>query len=242
MNVKNPEERLNSLWGLIDRQHNEVITSHVVGKRVLDIGCGYGSLTEYLRINGYDAEGIDSDKESIRIARRLFPQASTRLGRAEDLMGSHSAELYDTIVLKDALHHLVGEGDVVASLENFRRLLVPHGRLVILDPNPTPLLRTARRIIGHVDPEVALNQAHEILGKSGFVIENASFYEVLGLGLSGGYVGPRLVPDVWLLNQTVAGANHWASRFVNAVGLGRVLCLRYVIQARKVEPTGGATQ
>ena len=166
MKVKNPEDRLKSLWGMIDRQHNEIIVSHVLGKRVLDIGCGYGSLTGYLHTMGYDAEGIDSDEESIRSARRLFPQASTRLLRAENLMGSHTGKLYDTIVLKDALHHLVGEGDVVASLENFRRLLVPHGRLVILDPNPTPLLRMARKIIGHVDPELGLNRANEILGKS----------------------------------------------------------------------------
>ena len=79
-------------------------------------------------------------------------------------------------------------------------------------------------------------------GKSGFAVENISFYEVFGLGLSGGYVGPILVPNVALLHKAVAGANRWASRLVNAVGLGRVLCWRYVIQARKVEPAGGATQ
>src|SRR5262249_24976110 len=85
MRIQNPEKRLASLWGLIDRQHNEQIAAHLRGKRVLDIGCGYESLVAYLQEQGYDAHGIDADSESVTVAQRLFPHTDVRLGRIEEL-------------------------------------------------------------------------------------------------------------------------------------------------------------
>ena len=60
------------------------------------------------------------------------------------------------------------------------------------------------------------------------------FYEILGLPLSGGYVGVRLVPNLAFLNSSVAGLNRLASAAANGLGLGRWLCWRYIVHADMV--------
>jgi SAM-dependent methyltransferase len=230
MNIAAPHRRLDSLWGLIDRQHNELIARHLVGKRVLDVGCGYGSLVEYLRLSGYDAQGIDFDPASVETAHRLFPEAAVRLENAET-MEHYSAGAFDSIVLKDALHHLVCEGNFRTSSQVFRRLLVPGGRLVILDPNPMWILKAARCLAAHDDVEVSPKRAAAELHQNGFEVGEVEFYEILGLPLSGGYVGVRLAPNLAPINGAVAALNRLASSAANHLGLGRWLCWRYIVHA-----------
>ena len=230
MFIRNAHERLSSLWGLIDRQHNALIASHLTGKKVLDVGCGYGALVAYLESRGFDAQGVDFDRESVTVAHQLFPEARISLANGENLdeFPSHS---FDSVVLKDALHHLVCEGDFAKAAGTFRRLLVPGGRLVILDPNPTWLLRLARSLSAHQDVEASPARALEVLRDNSFTVRGMEFYETIGLALSGGYVGLRLVPNISLLNKTVAACNQGVSWLVNRAGLGRWLCWRYVIHA-----------
>ena len=233
MKIEDPHRRLASLWSLIDRQHNELIARHLAGKRVLDVGCGYGSLVEHLRLSGYNAQGIDFDPVSVEAAHQLFPQAPVSLEDAETLE-RYPAGSFDSIVLKDALHHLVCEGNFRASSQVFRRLLVPGGRLVVLDPNPMWILKAARLLAAHRDVEVSPKRAATELRENGFAIRGMEFYEILGLPLSGGYVGVRLVPNLAFLNSSVAGLNRLASAAANGLGLGRWLCWRYIVHADMV--------
>jgi SAM-dependent methyltransferase len=229
MKIANAPDRLSSLWGFIDTQHNQLIASRIVGPRVLDIGCGYGSLVDYLGSQGFAAEGWDRDPESIAVARRLFPTATVRLVDAEDpgLVDYR----FDSVVLKDCIHHLAGEGDVLAAFRNIRLLLKPRGRLVILDPNPMWLLRVARKLARHLDPEASCDFTLRLLNEQGFEVKGVCFHEIIGLPLSGGYVGVRLVPNWRPLNRMIAAANGALSRVANRMGLGRAVCWRYVIHA-----------
>ena len=230
MKIPDPHERLKSAWGRIDRQHNELIEARLVGNRILDVGCGYGSLVGFLSARGYRAEGIDFDSVSIEVARHLFPTAAVHLENAETLKRYPTAS-FDSIVLKDALHHLVCEGDFREACNSFRRLLVPGGRVVVLDPNPMLILRLARRAAAHQDVSVGPDQAFAVLRDNGFEVRGLSYYEILGLPLSGGYVGIRLVPNWAPVNAGLAGLNRVASSLVNALRLGPVLCWRYIIHA-----------
>jgi SAM-dependent methyltransferase len=230
MKITNAHERLRTLWGHIDRQHNQLIAARLVGKRVLDVGCGYGSLVQYLQSQGYQAEGIDFDQVSVEAAHRMFPSAAVHLENAES-MERFSPASFDSIVLKDALHHLVCEGDFRSSSLMFQRLLVPGGRLVVLDPNPMWILKMARRIAAHHDVEVGPQRALTELRQNGFEVRGIAYYEVLGIPLSGGYVGLRLVPNFAPLNSAVAGLNRLASSMVNGLGLENHLCWRYIIHA-----------
>jgi SAM-dependent methyltransferase len=230
MKIADPQERLMTAWGRIDRQHNELIAARLAGNRVLDVGCGYGSLVSYLGSRGFQAEGIDFDPASIEAACKMFPGAPVHLENAETLE-RYPAKSFDSIVLKDALHHLVCEGNFRGSCETFRRLLVPGGRVVVLDPNPMWILRLSRRVAAHDDVSVDPQRALSVLGDNGFEIRGIDYYEIFGLPLSGGYVGVRLVPNWPFMNAGLAGLNRIASSVVNAFRLGPQLCWRYIIHA-----------
>jgi SAM-dependent methyltransferase len=196
---------------------------------VLDIGCGYGSLVNDLVSRGFQAEGWDRDPESVAVAHRLFPHAPVRLVDAEapDLVSYR----FDSVVLKDCIHHLAGEGDVRMAFGTIRGLLKPQGRLVILDPNPMWILRIARKIASHLDPEASCAFTLQLLDQEGFDVKGLAFHETIGLPLSGGYVGFRLVPNWRPLNRFVAAANASLSRAANRMGLGPAVCWRYIIHA-----------
>ncbi len=233
MKIENAHERLKSTWGVIDAQHNQLVASRLMGKRVLDVGCGYGSLCAYLRAQGFDAEGWDYDPESIRVATELFPNGGAKLVAVDgDLPAAPGA--FDSIVLKDSLHHLAGEGDIEKGFANIRALLKDGGRLVILDPNPTAIVRFARKLVSHIDPEAPLDLALEVLKKERFEVKSVDFYETIGLPLSGGYVGIRLVPNWSPLSHLVAAANERLSKAATALGLGKSVCWRYIIAADKL--------
>jgi len=230
MHVENAHQRLKSLWGRIDRQHNELIASRLMGSRILDVGCGYGSLVSFLIELGYRAEGVDYDGANIEVAKEMFPKANVRQANGEDL-ANYPDQSIDSIVLKDCMHHLVGEGDVQKAFRMFRRVLVPKGRIIILDPNPTLIVRAARMLVSHKDPEASLECTLHILEESGLQVKGVDFYETIGLPLSGGYVGPRLVPAIGPIEQTIALLNKWLSKAANGTGLGKVVCWRYIVYA-----------
>jgi SAM-dependent methyltransferase len=210
-----------------------LISSKISGTKILDVGCGYGSLVNFLTELDLMVEGIDHNEHSVEIAETLFPSARVRLSGAEYLDESRYGT-YDTVVLKDCLHHLVGEGDLDRSFKGIRRMLKDNGRLVIFDPNPILLLRLGRKLIFHRDTEVTLALALTILEKHKFRIKEVSFYELIGLPLSGGYVGVRFVPNMKFLNSTIAFLNDLLSKAINTIGLGRYFLLRYLICADKI--------
>jgi SAM-dependent methyltransferase len=235
MKINNPQQRLKSLWGIIDRQHNRLIASKLSGRRVLDVGCGYGSLVNYLTEQGFEAEGIDDDEKSVSTAQAVFPGVKVRLENAESL-DEYPSSSFDSVVLKDALHHLVCEGDFQVSSKTLRRLLKPGGRLVILDPNPMWILKTARKLSAHDDVEVDPKLALRLLEENSFQPLGIEYFEMIGLPLSGGYVGVRFVPNIGVLNRAVAGLNTGVSKLAGQIGLGPNLCWRYLIHADAVSP------
>lgn len=234
MNITQPYERLKSLWGTIDAQHNELIRQRVRGKRVLDVGCGYGSLVAYLSSHGFEVDGWDHDPESIRVANRMFPSIKVE-HRDLEHEANVSPARYDTIIFKDSMHHVMGEGDVHRALEATRTLLKPNGRVVVLDPNPMWILRTARRIIGHIDPEAPRDAVTAVLAEHGFAVGDVDFFETIGLPVSGGYVGPRLAPNFSVVNKLVAWTNKLASTTAVRLGIGPHVCWRYILHADRIE-------
>ncbi len=71
-----------------------------VGGTVLDVGCGPGALTAYLRSDGADVSAIDPSPTFVDAVGERFPTVDVRLGTAERLP-------YDTGVFDAALAQLV---------------------------------------------------------------------------------------------------------------------------------------
>lgn len=95
---------------------------------VLDVGCGPGHWTHYLRGAGVDAEGIDPVAGFVESARATYPTVSYRLGRAEQLDVADAS--LGGILSWYSLIHLPPE-EIDAPLAEFARCLSPGGSLVL---------------------------------------------------------------------------------------------------------------
>jgi 2-polyprenyl-3-methyl-5-hydroxy-6-metoxy-1,4-benzoquinol methylase len=92
----------------------------VRGKRILDVGCGGGSLVHALCDTGASARGIDSSSEAIRICReRSIPAIAGDLSSSE-LDGVR----FDAITAIEVIEHVTSP---TAFLERIRDLLEPGG-------------------------------------------------------------------------------------------------------------------
>ncbi|MFO7190618.1 MULTISPECIES: class I SAM-dependent methyltransferase [Thermocrispum] len=95
---------------------------------VLDVGCGPGHWTHWLRLQGVKVAGIDPAQEFIAHARQHYPDADFRLGRAEHL--DHADGSLAGILAWYSLIHLPPPciPDVLAE---FARALKPNGGLLL---------------------------------------------------------------------------------------------------------------
>jgi SAM-dependent methyltransferase len=93
------------------------------GERILDLGCGDGTLTEQLVASGADVVGVDASPEMVRAAAaRGLP---VQLGDAQDLPFADAG--FDA-VFSNAVLHWIRDQDAV--LRGVRRVLRPGGRFV----------------------------------------------------------------------------------------------------------------
>ena len=108
------------------------------GKRVLDVGCGGGILTESLAAQGANVMGIDAAEAPISVAKLHRYESNIQVEYAlttiEELEAT-SPEPFDVITCLEMLEHVPDPGSVVASC---RRLLKNDGHLFLSTINRNP--------------------------------------------------------------------------------------------------------
>lgn len=108
------------------------------GKRLVDVGCGGGLLTEALAARGARVTGIDLTPELIEIAKlHLFESnlaVDYQLRSAEDLACAEPGT-FDGVCCLELLEHVPDPGALVQSLAS---LLKPGGQLFLSTLNRTP--------------------------------------------------------------------------------------------------------
>jgi glycine/sarcosine N-methyltransferase len=106
--------------------------------RVLDAGCGTGSLAIALARAGYSVMGVDLDEGLLSIAQAkreaLGSAARGRLGFARmdirSIADTFNAGSFDSVLcLGNTLPHLGGKDEISGALAGFRRVLKPRGVL-----------------------------------------------------------------------------------------------------------------
>jgi SAM-dependent methyltransferase len=100
---------------------------HVEGP-VLDLGCGPGHLTEYLRSLAADVTGIDLVPEFLEHARRTYPAATFERGSFRSVARAASS-VAGVLCYYSLIHVKPDEMETV--LRGIRRLMVPGGAIVI---------------------------------------------------------------------------------------------------------------
>lgn len=133
--------------------YRDLILGNVVGKRVLEYGCGTGSSAfEIAELGGY-AAGIDISPVAIDIAHRIAEERGLSENTEFHVMNAEALEFpdgsFDVICGTGILHHL----DLERSFAEIKRVLRPNGVAIFTEPlghnplinwyrNRTPDLRT----------------------------------------------------------------------------------------------------
>ena len=105
----------------------------VGGKRVLDVGLGYGTLAEALARRGADYHGLDIAAGPVDMVRHRL--ANVPGARPEQVQQGSALALpfpdasFDLFVAIGCLHHT---GDLFGAIQEVRRVLRPGGELVIM--------------------------------------------------------------------------------------------------------------
>jgi ubiquinone/menaquinone biosynthesis C-methylase UbiE len=102
------------------------------GRKVLEIGCGSGTLTEKLAATGAQITATDIFPEFLELTRKRITTGHvvTEIADAETLAGSADSSL-DAVVGLSILHHL----DIDKTLANIYRVLKPGGAMAFAEPN-----------------------------------------------------------------------------------------------------------
>jgi SAM-dependent methyltransferase len=228
--VDAPERRLDRFWGVVDHRHNAEISRRVTHGPVLDVGCGYGTLTGHLAELGIECTGVDSDASALAIARARFPAGSFVNATADVLPFLDGS--FATVVMRDSLHHLINEPNWSDIRRELLRVLDPAGRIVVFDPNIIGILRVARVFARHKDETCSVDRARGELGGMGLRVQDQAFNTILSLPLSGGYVGVELVPPrPRVLHRLVMGLELTLERALARVNLLPRLSWRYLLVA-----------
>lgn len=101
-------------------------------KRLLDLGCGTGTLSIPLAVQGYNVTGIDLSEEMLAIAHAKSIEASVQIAYfQQDMRELDGFQPFDVIgVFCDSLNYLKTEEDVEITFRNIYDHLLPGGLLL----------------------------------------------------------------------------------------------------------------
>lgn len=172
--------------------------------RLLDIGCGYGLTSEYIKKNKYAdfADGVELDPDALKIAEsKLDSVYQIDLNRGGNPLEEINVK-YDCILLLDILEHLIDPKNL---LESCKSVLNDNGCVIISLPNIrhyTVLMPLIFKNNWEYSDEGILDKTHlrfftlksavKLIGNAGFKIielsKNHSYYrgfKILNLLLLG---------------------------------------------------------
>ena len=108
------------------------------GKRVLDVGCGGGLLSEGMAVRGAEVTGIDLSEKPLGVARLHLLESGEKVDYRKVAVEQMAAEMpgaFDTVTCLEMLEHVPDPASIVAACA---RLVKPGGQVFFSTINRNP--------------------------------------------------------------------------------------------------------
>ena len=115
------------------RRFVRMLLGNIAPGRLLDVGCGDGAFLHLMAQAGWHCLGIDFDAAAIESGQKKY---GLDLRVADFQAAQFDGGGFDAITMRHVIEHVP---DPFACLDKCRRLLKPHGRLVLTTPNARSL-------------------------------------------------------------------------------------------------------
>lgn len=99
--------------------------------RVLDLGCGNGSLSQQIAQQGYEVVGIEESESGVQLAAQAFPACQFIPASIYDLPYDALANSFDVVISAEVIEHLLFPREL---LKAAKKCLKPGGQLIITTP------------------------------------------------------------------------------------------------------------
>lgn len=170
-----------------------------VGRRILDVGCGYGNITQFLLDQRDLVIGLDrSPLMYEEISKRLSGRSNfvPILGDTNDVELLRSLKTYriETVVCLNVLEHI--ENDIGA-LNHYHDVLIDDGKLILLVPAHQFLFGSMDRADGHFRRYTRREVSRKV-GLCGFEVltwKYMNFLGILGWFLNGQIFRRDVIPE-----------------------------------------------
>ena len=218
-------QKLQTLYGRVAAMQNRLIIHSITGKKVLDVGAGYGWLARMLVDAGLDVVAIDPNEECCRFAREWYGVA---VERKEIYSTGFDDARFDTVILREVVEHL----NFARAMEEISRI-VGH-ELILFQTNLNLFVKLSRALARHKEfNEQPLEYYERIIQQFGFRIEKIFFRDVIAFPLSGGFVTRQWFPDNASLQNGLLRIDEWSNRILRLVGLSEFICWRCMLYATR---------
>lgn len=112
--------------------------ARINGKRILDVGCGGGILTESLATRGAQVTGIDLSEKALSVARLHLLESGHAVDYrriAAEELAAQSPETYDIVTCMEMLEHVPDPASIVAACATLAK---PGGHVFFSTLNRNP--------------------------------------------------------------------------------------------------------
>ena len=222
--------RLRRFYGSVASDQNRSILRFVTGEKLLELGCGYGTLLRDAAEGGKDVLGFDIDFDMLKMAGNLYPSIATKVVQGDMIHLPFKDKTFHTIVFRESLHHVSWEKMLPEALRVCKK------EIIVFEPNPNWVVRWCRRIISHEDQEIPLDPLLAQLKRHGVLIEELRFRDLFAFPLSGGFVGREWVPPIRILFPFLLYIDRMFQSFLCRVGIGKWVSWRYLVRGTLREP------
>jgi SAM-dependent methyltransferase len=219
------QKQLNSLYGLVNEDQDRTIVNAVYGKKVLDVGAGYGTLSKRLKLAGFCVTAIEPNPHTREIAKNWNDIEELPYGIYQTPFEDN---YFDTVILRECVEHL----DFNEALKEIKRIC--NTRVLVFQTNLNPLIMLARKRIGHEEynPQ-KFNYYQKKLEEFGFSKQKVIFRDPIAFPLSGGYHAHQLIPRKPSLEHAILGIDKTITKVFQFTGLASFFCWRYLLISDK---------